>query len=71
MRKVAKLVGQAWDNGYNDGYESGKDYGVKEFAEKLKGKLQDFGNGGEKGAYITEKDINETLNEYEVENENI
>lgn len=33
---------------------------VKEFAEKLKGKLQDFGDGGEKGAYITEKDICET-----------
>lgn len=38
---------------------------VKEFAEKLKGKLQDFGDGGEKGAYITEKDIDELLKEYE------
>ena len=34
---------------------------VKEFAEKLKGKLQDFGDGGEKGAYITEKDICEAV----------
>lgn len=34
---------------------------VKEFAEKLKGKLQDFGDGGEKGAYITEKDIYEAV----------
>lgn len=38
---------------------------VKEFAEKLKGKLQDFGDGGEKGAYITEKDIDELLKGYE------
>lgn len=38
---------------------------VKEFAEKVKGKLQDFGDGGEKGAYITEKDINKLLKEYE------
>ena len=38
---------------------------VKEFAERLKGKLHDFGDGGEKGAYITEKDIDETLKEYE------
>lgn len=38
---------------------------VKEFADKLKGKLQDFGDGGEKGAYITEKDIYELLKEYE------
>lgn len=37
---------------------------VKEFAEKLKGKLQDFGDGGEKGAYVTEKDIDELLKEY-------
>lgn len=38
---------------------------VKKFADKLKGKLQDFGDGGEKGAYITEKDIYELLKEYE------
>lgn len=38
---------------------------VKEFAEKLKGKLQDFGDGGEKGAYITKKDIDELLKEYD------
>lgn len=36
---------------------------VIEFAEKLKGKLQDFGDGGEKGAYITEKDIDEFIKE--------
>ena len=36
---------------------------VKEFAEKLKGKLQDFGDGGEKGAYITEKDIDDLIEE--------
>nr|DAG27574.1 MAG TPA: hypothetical protein [Caudoviricetes sp.] len=45
------------------------DYGNKkaviEFAEKLKGKLQDFGDGGEKGAYITEKDIDEFIKEVE------
>lgn len=38
---------------------------VEEFADKLKGKLQDFGDGGEKGAYITEKDIYELLRKYE------
>ena len=38
---------------------------VKEFSEKLKGKLHDFGDGGEKGAYITEKEIDELLKEYE------
>ena len=38
-----------------------KKQAVKEFAEKVKGKLQDFGDGGEKGAYITEKDINKLL----------
>ena len=37
---------------------------LKQFAERLKGKLQDFGDGGEKGAYITEKDIYETLKEF-------
>ena len=37
---------------------------LKQFAERLKGKLQDFGDGGEKGAYITEKDIDETLKEF-------
>ena len=36
---------------------------VKEFSEKLKGKLHDFGDGGEKGAYITEKDIDELITE--------
>lgn len=38
---------------------------VQDFADKLKGKLQDFGDGGEKGAYITEKDIDELLRGYE------
>ena len=38
---------------------------VEAFADKLKGKLQDFGDGGEKGAYITEKDIYELLRKYE------
>ena len=38
---------------------------VKEFSEKLKGKLHDFGDGGEKGAYITEKDIDELITEAE------
>lgn len=37
---------------------------VKEFAEMVKGKLQDFGDGGERGAYITEKDIYELLKEF-------
>lgn len=45
--------------------EKAKQKAVKEFAEKIKGKLQDFGDGGEKGAYITEKDIDEKLKEYE------
>ena len=39
---------------------------IKEFAEKVKSKLQDFSDGGEKGAYITEKDIDELLKEYEI-----
>lgn len=47
-----------------DIYEQRKQ-AVKEFAEKLKGKLQDFGDGGEKGAYITEKDIDELIKEIE------
>ena len=38
---------------------------VKKFAEKLKGKLHDFGDGGEKGAYITEKDIDDFIEEVE------
>lgn len=38
---------------------------VKKFAEKLKGKLHYFGDGGEKGAYITEKDIDELIKEVE------
>ena len=38
---------------------------VKEFSEKLKDKLHDFGDGGEKGAYITEKDIDELITEAE------
>lgn len=36
---------------------------LEKFAEKLKGKLHDFGDGGEKGAYITEKDIDELITE--------
>lgn len=39
---------------------------IKEFAEKVKSKLQDFSDGGEQGAYITEKDIDELLKEYEI-----
>lgn len=39
---------------------------VEEFADKLKGKLQDFGDGGDSaGAYITEKDICGLLKEFE------
>lgn len=56
-----------WGNGehFSISIEKAKQNAVKEFVNKLKGKLQDFGYGGEKGAYITEKDINELLKEYE------
>ncbi len=37
---------------------------VEGFAEMVKVKLQDFGDGGERGAYITEKDIYELLKEF-------
>ena len=37
-KKGCETCAQAWANGYNYGYKSGKDDGVKEFAEKLKAK---------------------------------
>lgn len=39
--------------------------GAQEFAKKLKSKLHDLGDGGEKGAYLTENDIDNFLKEYE------
>lgn len=45
-------------------YEKEKRNAVKEFAEKLKSKLNDYHDGGEKGAYLTENDINEILKEF-------
>lgn len=38
--------------------------GAQEFAKKLKSKLQDFGDGGEKSAYLTENDIDNLLKEF-------
>lgn len=73
--EIASIINHCLNDGYCDasmlarritqaGY--GNNNRVRnEFADKLKGKLQDFGDGGEKGAYITEKDIYELLKEYE------
>lgn len=73
--EIASIINHCLNDGYCDasmlarritqaGY--GNNNRVRnEFADKLKGKLQDFGDGGEKGAYITEKDIDELLKEYE------
>lgn len=38
--------------------------GAQEFAKKLKSKLHDLGDGGEKGAYLTENDIDNFLKEF-------
>lgn len=38
--------------------------GAQEFAKKLKSKLHDLGDGGEKGAYLTENDIDNFLKEW-------
>lgn len=71
--RIAELEKEIKENAfYSKGYAQGikNTYEVvvpdklKQFAEMLKGKLQDFGDGGEKGAYITEKDIDETLKEF-------
>lgn len=73
--EIASIINHCLNDGYCDasmlarritqaGY--GNNNRVRnEFADKLKGKLQDFGDGGEKGAYITEKDIYELLKEFE------
>lgn len=73
--EIASIINRCLNDGYCDasmlarriiqaGY--GNNNRVRnEFADKLKGKLQDFGDGGEKGVYITEKDIYELLKEYE------
>lgn len=58
----------SYARGYADGikntYKAMLPQKLENFAERLKGKLHDFGDGGEKGAYITEKDIDETLKEF-------
>ena len=38
--------------------------GAQEFAKKLKSKFHDLGDGGEKGAYLTENDIDNFLKEF-------
>ena len=68
--KCEELRNEKWDaqddlDCYYDEMPTRINQAVKEFSEKLKGKLHDFGDGGEKGAYITEKDIDELLKEYE------
>lgn len=69
-KKGCETCAQAWANGYNYGYESGKDNGVREFAEKVKGKSEMFlvakGDGvyGEK-LYVSIEEIDELLKEYE------
>lgn len=55
-----------WGNGENFSIsiEKAKQNAVKEFAKKLKSKLHDLGDGGEKGAYLTENDIDNFLKEW-------
>lgn len=67
-KKGCETCVQAWANGYNYGYESGKDDGVREFAEKVKGKSEMFlvtkGDGvyGEK-PYVSIEEIGELIKE--------
>ncbi len=67
QREIDRLKegNERFENNMKSVLEIEKKQAVKEFAEKLKGKLTYFGDGGEKGAYITEKDIDELLKEYE------
>lgn len=48
-----------------DRYMQASKEGAQEFAKKLKSKLHDLDDGGEKGAYLTEYDIDEILKEFE------
>ena len=47
-----------------DRYMQASKEGAQEFAKKLKSKLNDYHDGGEKGAYLTENDIDEILKEF-------
>ena len=47
-----------------DNYMQASKEGAQEFAKKLKSKLHDLGDGGEKGAYLTENDIDNCLKEW-------
>ena len=47
-----------------DNYMQASKEGAQEFAKKLKSKLHDLGDGGEKGAYLTENDIDNFLKEW-------
>lgn len=47
-----------------DYYMQASKEGAQEFAKKLKSKLNDYHDGGEKGAYLTENDIDEILKEF-------
>ncbi len=47
-----------------DNYMQANREGAQEFAKELKSKLQDFGDSGEKSAYLTESDIDEALKEF-------
>ena len=47
-----------------DRYMQASKEGAQEFAKKLKSKLHDLGDGGEKGAYLTENDIDNFLKEF-------
>lgn len=47
-----------------DNYMQASKEGAQEFAKKLKSKLHDLGDGGEKGAYLTENDIDNFLKEF-------
>ena len=48
----------------SDNYMQASKEGAQEFAKKLKSKLHDLGDGGEKGAYLTENDIDNFLKEW-------
>lgn len=47
-----------------DHYMQANKEGAQEFAKKLKSKLNDYHDDGEKGAYLTESDIDEALKEF-------
>lgn len=62
--ELATVKAEKFEQNMKNVLEIEKKSAVEGFAERVKGKLQDFGDGGERGAYITEKDIYELLKEF-------